>query len=118
VAVLFVALDDFGMSSDGDGHPASDAVLAEAAERLSSLVQRRPRVSRLAERESALLVEAGVVLAATVAEQVQAERQGRVFARPTGAAALTPRAATDRTTAAPSFRPSPFQITRPPEIAR
>jgi diguanylate cyclase (GGDEF)-like protein len=82
VAVLFVALDDFRMLNDGYGHQVGDAVLAEAAERLSDLVQHRPQVSRLADHEFALLVEAGVELAATVAEQVQAELQ-RPF-RPDG----------------------------------
>jgi diguanylate cyclase (GGDEF)-like protein len=69
LAVLCIGLDDFRTVNHGWGHRAGDAVLVEAANRLSRLVGDRPWVSRIGGDEFALLIEGDGALATAAAER-------------------------------------------------
>ncbi len=59
LAVFYVGLDNFRPLNDGFGHQVGDALLAQAASRLSAFVGDRPMVSRLGGDEFGLLLHAG-----------------------------------------------------------
>jgi diguanylate cyclase (GGDEF)-like protein/PAS domain S-box-containing protein len=72
-AVLFLDLDHFKLANDGMGHLAGDAVLVEAARRLSSAARIDDTVARFGGDEFAILCEdAGEAEARAVAERVLA----------------------------------------------
>ena len=78
VAVLFVDLDRFKLVNDGMGHGAGDAVLLEAAKRLSEVARAEDTVARFGGDEFTILCEnAGEEEARLVAQRVLA-----AFARP------------------------------------
>jgi diguanylate cyclase (GGDEF)-like protein len=57
VAVLCIDLDDFKLVNDSLGHPAGDAVLVEAADRVLRCVAPSDTVARLGGDEFAILIE-------------------------------------------------------------
>ena len=57
LAVLYVGLDNFRPLNEGFGHHVGDALLAQAASRLSAFVGDRPMVSRLGGDEFAVLLD-------------------------------------------------------------
>jgi diguanylate cyclase (GGDEF)-like protein/PAS domain S-box-containing protein len=78
LAVLFVDLDRFKLVNDGLGHGVGDAVLVEAARRLSEAARAEDTVARFGGDEFTILCEdAGPEEAERVAERVLA-----AFARP------------------------------------
>ncbi len=70
LALLYVGLDNFRPLNDGYGHRVGDAVLVEAARRLSRQVRGEPRASRLGGDEFALLVTADAASAGRAAAAV------------------------------------------------
>jgi diguanylate cyclase (GGDEF)-like protein/PAS domain S-box-containing protein len=73
VAVLFLDLDNFKLVNDAMGHPAGDAVLLEAARRLSEVARADDTVARLGGDEFTMLCEnTGEREACQVAERVLA----------------------------------------------
>ena len=75
IAVLSIGFDDFRTVNDGWGHRVGDAVLVEAAQRLSLLAGGPARVSRMGGAEFVLCVEAGESGACAAAESVLAALQ-------------------------------------------
>jgi diguanylate cyclase (GGDEF)-like protein/PAS domain S-box-containing protein len=73
IVVLFLDLDHFKLANDGLGHPAGDAVLVEAARRLSTAARADDTVARFGGDEFAILCEdAGEDEARLVAERILA----------------------------------------------
>jgi diguanylate cyclase (GGDEF)-like protein/PAS domain S-box-containing protein len=86
LAVLFVDVDRFKLVNDGMGHQAGDAVLLEAARRLSEAARVEDTVARIGGDEFTILCEnAGDEEARLIAERVLAgfarpfEHEGREF---------------------------------------
>ena len=70
LALIYVGLDGFRQINDGYGHRVGDAVLVEAAHRLSQGAQDRPLVSRVGGDEFALLLDCDAAGAARAAVAV------------------------------------------------
>lgn len=69
-AVIILDLDDFKLVNDSFGHPAGDALLAEAARRISHCVPTSDTVARMGGDEFAVLIHGGIDAARAAAERV------------------------------------------------
>lgn len=72
VVVMALDLDDFKLVNDSLGHPVGDAVLIQAAERVSACVRSSDTVARIGGDELAVLVESTIEDARAIADRVVA----------------------------------------------